>query len=246
MIIIKTYKYKLKPTKKQQRQFVDWLGTCRFVHNLALEYKTMMYQEHNISLSKYDLIKELTGAKKVEGFEWIKQVNSQVLQQVIIRLDKAFKSFYSGAGYPKFAKKDFYKSFTIPQHIKHINGKFKLPKLGLVNYFKNQTLEGAIKQATIIKEVDGWYICVMTKQEKEIIPINIKSENQVSRSIGIDMGVSKVITLSNGSQINNPKHLDTYKNKLRILQRKLSRQKKGSNNRTKTKKLIPMFRESTS
>ena len=246
MTITKTYKYKLKPTKGQQRQFVDWLGTCRFIHNIALEYKTVMYQEHDMSLSKYDLIKELTSVKKTKDFEWIKQVNSQVLQQVIIRLDKAFKSFFNGAGYPKFAKKYFYKSFTIPQHIKHINGKFKLPKLGLLNYFKNQTLEGTIKQATIIKEVDGWYICVMTKQGKEIIPINIKSKNQVSRSIGIDMGVSKVITLSNGSQIDNPKHLDTYKNKLRILQRKLSRQKKGSNNRTKTKKLIPMLRESTS
>ena len=246
MTITKTYKYKLKPTKGQQRQFVDWLGTCRFIHNIALEYKTVMYQEHDMSLSKYDLIKELTSVKKTKDFEWIKQVNSQVLQQVIIRLDKAFKSFFNGAGYPKFAKKYFYKSFTIPQHIKHINGKFKLPKLGLLNYFKNQTLEGTIKQATIIKEVDGWYICVMTKQGKEIIPINIKSKNQVSRSIGIDMGVSKVITLSNGSQIDNPKHLDTYKNKLRILQRKLSRQVKGSNNRTKTKKLIPMLRESTS
>ena len=64
MTITKTYKYKLKPTKEQQKQFVQWLGTCRFVYNLALEYKTMMYQEHDISLGKYDLIKELTDAKK--------------------------------------------------------------------------------------------------------------------------------------------------------------------------------------
>ena len=235
MTITKTYKYKLKPTKRQQKQFVDWLGTCRFVYNLALEYKTMMYQEHGISLGKYDLIKELTSAKKAKGFEWIKQVNAQTLQQVIIRLDKAFKSFFSGAGYPNFAKKDFYKSFTIPQHIKHINGRFKLPKIGLLNYFKNQELEGAIKQATIIKEVDGWYICVMTKQEKQVPIIDITNENQV---VGVDMGISKVITLSSGSQIDNPKHLNKYKSKLRILQRKLSRQVKGSNNRNKIKQLI--------
>ena len=194
-----------------------------------------MYQEHDILLNKYDLIKELTNVKKVAGFEWIKQVNSQVLQQVIIRLDKAFKNFYSGAGYPKFAKQDFYKSFTIPQHIKHINGKFKVSKLGLLNYFKNQELKGEIKQATIIKEVEGWYICVMTKQEKEIVPINIVNENQV---IGVDMGISKVITLSNGTQIDNPRHLNKYQSKLRILQRKLSRQIRGSNNRKKTKRLI--------
>lgn len=237
MTIIKTYKYKLKLTAEQEQKFVQWLGTCRFVYNLTLEYKTMMYQEHNISLSRYDIQKELTGAKKLEGFEWIKKVPAQVLQQVIVRLDKAFQNFFNveNAGYPKFAKRGLYRSFIIPQHIKHVTGKFKLPKLGLVNYFKNQELKGKIQQATIVQEVDGWYICVTTKQKKEIIPINITDENQI---VGIDMGVSKAVSLSNDTQVDNPKHFEQYQTRLKVLQRKLSRQVKGANNRKKTKKLI--------
>jgi putative transposase len=103
MSIIKTYRYKLKPTKKQEQIFYSWLGTCRFVYNCSLEYKILMYSKYDIILSKFDIMNELTQCRK--QIKWIKDVNSQTLQDITERLDRTYKKFFKGGGFPKFAKK---------------------------------------------------------------------------------------------------------------------------------------------
>ncbi|MEK7431853.1 MAG: transposase, partial [Cyanobacteriota bacterium] len=106
MNTIKTFQYKLKPNKTQLINLNKWLGTCRYLYNVALEYRINLFNRCKQTISKFDLIKELVDVKKVEGFEWIKEVPSQTLQAVIERLDNSYQRFFKlGAGFPKFAKK---------------------------------------------------------------------------------------------------------------------------------------------
>ena len=175
MTIIKTYKYKLKPTKKQKHIFASWLGTCRFVYNCSLEYKTLMYSKYGKSLSKFDISNELPECKK--ELTWLKQVHSQVLQDVIERLDKAYKTFFKGGRIPKLAKKNTLKSLAYKQAVK-VNsttskrkGKVDLPKIDEIKYIKSKNLAGKIKRASVIKEHKGYIIRLNVEEDNKPLPL---------------------------------------------------------------------------
>ena len=239
MTIIKTYKYKLKPTKKQEQIFAVWLGACRFVYNCSLEYKMLMYSKYGKNISKFDIIKELPECRK--EIKWIKDVNAQTLQDVIERLDKTYQTFFRGGGFPKFAKKNKFKTFSFKQLIKLLPsvsnriGKVYLPKIGSVNYIKSRNFNGKIKRTNITKEYNGWFISFMVEEENKPLP---PSTNE----IGIDLGITNFATTSDGDKYFAPKPLKKYTRKLRRIQRSVSRKKKGSNNRKKeVKKLQKIY-----
>ena len=227
MNTIKTFNYKLKPNKTQLIYLNKWLGTCRFLYNLALEYKIMLYDRGKKTISKFDLIKELVDVKKVEGFEWIKEVPSQTLQAVIERLDNSYQRFFKmGAGFPKFAKKNKFKSFLIKQGVEIYGNCVKLPKIGLIKFFNSRPIESKIKTATIRKEADGWYISLVFEGEtKELEPIE--------KEIGVDVGLKHFLVTSDNEKIENPRTYRKQEKKLAKYQRKIARTKKGSNNRKK-------------
>jgi len=225
--LIKTYKYKLRPNKTQIATFESWLGINRYLYNIALEHRITAYQSNKTSISKFEQYNQLKECKDTAELSFLKLVHSQVLQETLDRVDKAFKNFFRGSGFPRFQKKGFYNSFTFKQGIRLECNKIRLPKIGFVRFFNSRRFEGKIKTATIIKELDSWYVCI-TVEEQPTIRLN-------SQEVGIDMGVAKLATLSNGRVIENPKFLSKFKSKIRILNRKLARQKKGSNLREKTK-----------
>lgn len=229
MEIVKTYKFKLRLTKKQVNQIDSWIGTCRFVYNLALETKMYAYKSRGVNLSCYDLMKQLPELKREA--DWIKDVPSASLQDVIERLDKAYSSFFKGGGFPKWAKKGKYNSITF-KSVKIKDKKLVLPKLKCVKYFDSREIKGELCRATITKEFDGYYISVITKQERETIQRIHKSQ------VGIDMGVAFFASLSNGVQIENPRFIKKYERELRVEQRSLSRKVKGSNNWHKQKRKV--------
>lgn len=225
MKLIKTYKYKLKLSKEQSNLISSWIGTSRFVYNLAKETKVEAYK-YGVSLSKYDLMKQLVELKEVE---WIKSAPAESLQNVIERLDKAYQSFFKGGGFPKWAKKEKYNSITF-KTVKKKNGNFILPKIGEVKVFKDRAPEGELKTATIIKEHNAYFICVTFEcQSKNLCPTD---ENQV---VGIDMGISYFSVDSNGCFVENPRHTKKYEKLLRIKNRSLARKKKDSAKFKKTK-----------
>jgi len=239
MFINKTYKYKLKLTKTQQSTVDSWSHTCRAIYNLALDTKTYVFKSHKISLSCYDLQKQLTELKREKGYEWIKKTPSQSLYDVIERLDKAYQKFFQGGGFPKFKKKYQYNSMTF----KNTNNSLRLdghnriiiPKLGNIKYFWSRDIEGEIRRATITKEIDGYYISVLTKQEVDINPAEFNSESQ---AVGIDVGVRYFLVTSDGEFVDNPRFLKNNQSQMRILQRKLTRQMKNSSGRERTKRKI--------
>ncbi len=232
--IIKTYKYKLKLTKDQAKRVDSWIHTSRFVYNLALEIKIHVYNSRKINLSFYDLSKQLTGLRK--EYNWVKDVPFATLQDAIERLDKSYKKFFKGAGFPKFINKDKYKSIAF-KTVKERDGKIVLPKLGSVKYFNSRPIKGELRRATIIKENNNYYISVLTKQERET---TVRTHD---RQVGIDVGVSFFLTLSNGEQVENPRHILKYEKQLRIEQRSLARKVKGSKSRQKQKLKVSKLHE---
>ena len=214
-----TYKRKLILTKNQQSRIDSWLGACRVVYNLGLEIRISAYRNKQESVHKFELMKQLATIKDID---WIADVPSGSLQNVIERLDNSYKKFFKGGGFPKWANKRKYKSILLKSAYV-IGNEVKLPKIGYLRMFKDGEIKGEIKTATIIKEVTGYFICITTDAIKDI---QNKDENQV---VGLDMGVSYLYVDSNGQFVNNPKHFKKYEKQLRTENRSLARKKKGSN-----------------
>lgn len=227
--MIKTYKYKLRPNKTQEKIFYEWLDTCRLVYNLTIEQKKYAWDTRHRNVSKYESYNQLPELKS--EFTWIKNVHSDVLQNTVERVFKSYDGFFRKGGYPKFKKKGFYNSFTFKRFITIKDNYIKLPKIGNVKFFNSRQINGTLKTATIQKELDGWYVSVTAEVQAPITPNN----NQV---VGIDVGVKHFLTLSDGTFIDNPLFLEPCLKELKTLQRKLARQKKGSNSREKTKRQI--------
>lgn len=234
-VITKTYKYKLKTNSFQSEKLNAWIHSCRAVYNLALETKIYAYSSKKISLTKFDLNNQLPELK--QEFDWIKDVPAQTLQGVIDRLDDAYKTFFRGGGFPKWANKYKYNSLLFKQGVEIVEAKIKLPKIGKLNYFQSREIpkDSKIKQATVIKEIDGFYICIVVKQNQTK---RLYSPSIDSQEVGIDMGVSLFYALSNGKTKENPRVLGNFSNTLRLEQRSLARKRKGSNNWIKQKKRV--------
>lgn len=227
---IKTYRYKLKPTKPQRETLGQWVGVCRYVYNLCLDYRKTLWEGHRAPLNKNDVQKELAALKK--DYSWIKQVNAQTLQDVVERLWKAYDGFFSiGKGFPKFAQRGKYRSFAFKQGVKlHPNTcTIVLPKFGKVKYRNSQELpaDAVIKRAIVSEQADGWFVTLCV--ETTIIHLPMAPNGRV----GIDVGLKELATLSTGETIANPKHSRQAQRRIARLQRAVSRKKKGSNNRAK-------------
>ena len=232
MKLMKTYKFKLKLTKRQEKICESWVNSCRNLYNLALSERIMVYEMRKKSVSKYDQYNQLPLLKK--EYPWFSEVYSDTIQEVLDRLDKTYQNFFKGAGFPKFSKKGEYNSFTFKRSFKVNEKTIKLPKIGEVKYFNSRKIIGTPKTATIIKEDNGWFICITAEYETPFETIEIDNQNP----IGCDMGGIRFLALSNNTFIDSPEFMKPYENKLRLLQRKLARQKKGSNSREKTKQQI--------
>ncbi len=232
MTQMKTYRFKLMPSQKQEQKFRQWLGTTRYIYNLCLEYKKMLYTDHGISISKNDLQKELTQLKN--DVPWMIDVNSQVIQAVTDRLFRAYDAFFRRVkkgetpGFPKFARKSTTKSFLFKQGVKLLVNESKvfLPKIGHVRLRKSQEAIGTIKTASIRQEPSGWYICLAC--ETNIAPLP-----PANGIIGIDIGLKHTVVTSDGEIFDGPKALKRFSKRLKKMQQRLSRTKKGSNNRKK-------------
>lgn len=216
---------KLKPTKEQEERFSSWLGACRLTYNMCLDIKNQTYKKRGKNITKHDLQKQITDLRSCTEFPWYSDVHSQVMQDVTDRVERTFKTFFSGGGYPKFAKKNYYDSFTFKQGIKiHPNTKkVVLPKIGKVKFYMSEKIEGEIKTCTIKREVDGWYMCLVTEQDMQPI-------NQNMNIVGLDLGLTDYIVSSDAEFVKNPKFLYKYEEKLKKMQRQLARMKKGSKN----------------
>jgi putative transposase len=231
--MLKAYKYRISPTKAQAELINKHIGSCRFVYNLALECKQMAYAGNRVNLSCFDLVKQLPDLKK--ELIWLKEVNSQSLQQSIINLDRAFTTFFKGQNdFPNFKKKTSRQSFNVPANVELTDGKLCIPKFkDGINIILHRNIKGDIRQATISKTSTGKYFVSILCETNVKIPN--KAIIKEKTAVGIDLGIKTFLVTSDGTKYDNPKHLRNAMAKLKYLQSKYST-KKGK--RTKRKLAI--------
>lgn len=232
--MLKAFKYSIQPTPQQKELIERHIGCCRLVYNLAFDVKRTAHQKLQKSLSVFDLNNQLPELKK--ELPWLKEVNSQSLQQTIADLGKAFDAFFRGNGsYPKFKSKKDKCSFRIPSGVNVINGELHIPKFkDGIRINLHRPMKGEIRQATITRTPTGKYfasILCETGEVKKTAPA-IKEQN----TVGIDLGLKDYATISNGQRIENSKYLRKSLSKLRFLQRRVSNYK-GKRNKRKLSKL---------
>ena len=232
--MLKAFKYRLYPTPEQSVLLNKHIGSSRFVYNLALETKQMAWAGNRVNLNCFDLIKQLPDLKK--ECEWLKEINSQSLQQPIRNLDNAFTRFFKGQGnFPKFKKKSKGGSFNVPQNISLKEGKLIIPKFKKgIDIVLHRPIKGEIRQATISKTPTGkYFVSILCEIGENIKPKATIKENT---SVGIDLGIKTFLVTSDGECFDNPKFLRKAQSKLKYVQRKFSKHK-GKRTKNKLAKL---------
>ena len=216
----KAFKYRIYPSIKQIKQINQNFGNVRFVYNYFLDLKDKTYKEtkKSISLAKTQLL--MTELKRSEEYNWLNLSDSMSLQESLKDLDKAYKNFFNGAGFPNFKKKTNTQSYRTRNQSNGIrildDNHINLPLLKSMKIKLSRMPEGKILNATISKTKTNKYfvsLCV----ECDITPKVNKGNN-----IGIDLGIKDFCILSTGEKIANPKYLSKYDKKLKHEQRKLS------------------------
>ena len=239
----KTFKYRLLGNTETFMKADNWLFLCRRLYNTALEQRITIYRQNKGSISCYDQINQLPDLKV--GFSEYKEVGSQVLQEVLERLDKAYRSFFrrvkSGdkAGFPRFKGRYRYNSFTLTQAGWKLEGKYlSIRNVGRFKLRLSRSIEGNIKTITIRRELTGkWYACFSCDNVPE------KKLPKSDTSIGIDVGIKSFLVDSEDGKVDNPAYFRQSEKLLRRRQRRLCRRVKGSNRRGKARLLVAKAHE---
>lgn len=233
----KTFKYRLLGNKETFANAENWLNHCRWLYNLALEQRIKCYQQYNSSISYYEQKRQLIELKN--EFIEFKNVNAQTLQDVLLRLDRSYKSFFrrvkngEKAGFPRFKSKDRYVSFTLTQSGWKLKDKYLIIyNMGRFKIRLSRFIEGDVKTVTISNQSDKWYVCFSCDNvpETKLEPCD--------KTVGIDVGIQTFCVDSDNNQIENPKYFRQTEKRLRIRQRILARRVKGSNGRKQARLLV--------
>jgi len=245
--MLRAYKYRIYPNKKQEEMIKVNFGACRFVYNWALEQKIKTYEQTKKSISRFDLQRILVHEVKPSNI-WLKQANSQALLASLVNVESAFTKFFrEKTGFPNFkSKKNPVQSYQMPQHYKVDFDKciIILPKIGGVKAVLHRTFEGDMKTATISKTPTGkYFISILVEDGKEVPEKQCFDDNS---TIGVDLGIKDSAILSNGKKFENPKYLKNSLKKLKVLSKKLSKKVKGSNNWKKAKLKLSRLHEKIS
>lgn len=241
-VLNKYIKVRLYPTNKQKQMLDNHFNAYRYCYNLCLEYKSFMWKYYKIIKSNYDMQSELFEIMKTT--KWLSVCKVECIREAAHVVDRTFKGFYKGKGYPKFKSKKDIQSFTSYQAISSIGGKIKF----FGNYIKYMDSESyiqllecnKIKQITFKRNASGdyWASCLIE------VPELIKSPS-ASSIIGIDLGIKDLIITSDGISYPNNKYLLNSHFKLKKLQRKFAKSKKRGENRAKLSiKIAKIYRKS--
>jgi putative transposase len=229
--MMKTFKYKIYPNKTVKAKIDEILTTCRILYNKSLAERKQAYEERKESIS-YSQQQNALPQKKNDN-EYLNNVHSQVLQDVLRRLDKAFDGFFRRTkagekpGYPRFQSKNHYNSFTYSQSGFSLeDSRLKISKIGKVKIKLHRQIEGNIKTLTVIRKNDRYYACFSCEIQPEELPAT-------GAVVGIDMGLIAFVTTSDGDIVETPKTYRKAESALKHQQREVSRKVKGSSRRRK-------------
>jgi putative transposase len=231
---LQAYRYELMPSGGQVRAMRRFSGSCRFVYNKALALQKENHEVGNKFISYVAMAAKLPVWKREAGTEWLKETPSQALQHALKDLDKAFKGFFEKrTGFPRFKKKGSGDSFRYPEpkqiKLDQSNNRILLPKLGWLRYRNSRQALGQVRNVTVSQSGGKWFIAIQTQRELEQpLPMS-------TTAIGIDVGIARFATLSDGNYAAPLNSFKTHQQRLAHYQRRMSRKQKFSNNWKKAK-----------
>jgi len=232
---LQAFKYELNLIGSHVRELYRIAGSCRFVYNKALALQMARYEQGEKKLTYAGLCKELTDWRNQPDYSWLKDSPSQALQQSLKDLERAYQNFFDKrADFPRRKKRGTKDAFRFPQGIKldQDNSRIYLPKLGWVRYRNSRSIEGEIKNVTISRSCQKWYVSIQTEREvDEVI-------HSATTDVGIDMGVVHLAILSNGQFFESNNKLKHYQKKIAAHQKKTRKKKKFSRNWKKEQQKI--------
>lgn len=226
-----SYKFRIYPNAAQEDLIQRTFGCVRFVYNHYRAQREDAYKSCGKAPTRYVQEKDLTSLKN--DLEWLREVDATALQSAVQALDTAYQNFFRGmklgqrVGYPKFkSKRDRrknYKSKRVGENIAVVGNKVKLPKLGLVKCRISKEVKGRILNATVSQNPSGKYFVSICCTDVEIEPMK-----PTGAVVGVDLGIKDLAITSDGQKFTNNKYTNASEDKLRKLQRQLSRKTKGS------------------
>lgn len=229
-----SYKYRIYPTGAQVKFLSSQLREACDLYNCALQERIGAWKTCRKSINYYDQANQLK-EMRAEGLVGLQ--NFSCCQDVLRRIDKAFKAFFRRAqagnkpGFPRFRSSARYDSITFPSYGDGCrlldNKKIRIQGAGLIKIKLHRSVHGAIKTVSIKRDIDKWYVILSAENNPDPLPF-------LDTEIGIDVGLDAFATLSDSSEIENPRYLNNEQARLRRSQRKLARSKRGSNRRRKT------------
>ena len=243
--MLRAYKYRIYPTNEQKALFAKTFGCCRFVYNWALNLKITAYKERKETLGNVYLTNLMKSELKAEH-DWLKEVNSQSLQSALRNLDTAYANFFrntKAVGFPKFKSRKSGQSFLCPQHcsIDFAKGTITIPKAKDIPAVLHRKFKGTVKTVTVSMTPSGRYFASVLVDT--VIQEQKTSEPVHDTAIGIDLGIKSLAVCSDGRTFDNPKNLQRSLEHLALLQKRMSRKRKGSANRNKARIRVAWLQE---
>ena len=228
------FQYELLPHAETQRQLRRFAGSCRFVYNQALALQKANHEAGKKHLSYVTMAAWLPQWKREVGQEWLKDTPSQALQHALKHLDKAYQNFFAKrADFPRFKRKGSGDSFRYPDpkqiKLDQGNSRIFLPKLGWIRYRNSREVWGELRNVTVSSQGGKWFVSIQTRREVEL------PATPVTTAIGIDLGIARFATLSDGSYIAPLNSFKRKAAKLAKYQRRMAHKQKFSNNWKKAK-----------
>ena len=235
----RAFKYRLWTNANQERELAAMLETHRRLYNSCLDERKSRYEAEKITVKYTDQSARFKVERETNAF--YARLNFSSAQATMRRLDKAFAHFFrrlktgEKPGYPRFKGRDFFNSIEFPAHgdgIRLVENRLRVQHVGLIRVALHRPVEGTIKTVTLKREVGKWYAVVSCDLGE------IAVETSTNPPIGIDVGLEKFLTTSEGEQEPNPRYLKDALPKLRREQRACSRKKKGGKNHRKARKTV--------
>lgn len=222
--MLKSYKYKIKPTEDQKVLLNKHFGSIRFAYNYFLNERKFEYETNKQSLNYNHNSAALTKLKKQEDFKWLREINSQSLQHSLKGLDDAYNSFFKKrTGFPKFKSKHNKNSFKVPQFVRVKDGKLIIPKFkDPIKMIQDRKFKGEIRQATLSKTPTGEYFVSI------LVETDHRKFEKTGKQVGIDLGIKDFVITSDGYKYKNNRFTKTYEKNLKEHQQHLSKKIKGS------------------
>jgi putative transposase len=224
---LQAFKFELRITSTHRRQLYCIAGTCRFIYNKALALQKERYERGEKKLTYAGLCKQLTLWRNNSEMEWLKVSPSQALQQSLKDLERAYQNFFAKrADFPRFKRRGVQDAFRFPQgyQLDQANNRIYLPKLGWLRYRNSREVVGEICNVTVSRSCHKWYVSIQTERDV-VTPIHPSSS-----SVGIDVGVAHLATLSDGSTFESINSFAHHRKQLAKLQRCASKKKRFSQN----------------